>query len=103
MTAIWSKWSKSPGDVDWYEFDWSGTDSVTGAQWLPDGVTIDSYVLTVDANLTKLTDQLQGARVQFKVSGGTDLGEAEITCRISTSDDNTYETTKTIYVNTRTS
>ncbi len=97
-------WVKDPADVAWYEFDWSGAAS-NGTPWLPTGVTIASYTVTVDANLTKANAQLQGPLVLIQVSGGTAGTESVVTCSITTSETppNTYDTQKSIFIQTRTS
>lgn len=94
-------WTKDPADADvWYEFDWSDG---SATPWLPTGVTITSYTVTVDDALTKLGDLQSGASVFIKVSGGVDGVISVVSCEITASDGSTYKTEKNIYIHTRSS
>jgi hypothetical protein len=93
-------WVKDPDDVAWYEFDWSDTDE-DGNAWLPTGVTIASYTVTVDDNLTKVADASTDTTVSVNVSGGTVGTQSLVTCQVVTSASNTYETEKYIVIATR--
>lgn len=93
-------WKKDPADVAVYAFDWS--------DWLATGETIAAATVTVEDGLTKLGDQISGSDVLFRVSGGaTDpngaLVRVAVTCTITTSTGNVWETTKSINVKERVS
>ncbi|HET9874296.1 MAG TPA: hypothetical protein VFQ37_00815 [Mycobacterium sp.] len=93
-------WTKDPDDEDWFEFDWSDQGETP---WLPTGVTISSYTVTVDDALTKVSDSQSGASVFVKVSGGTAGTDSVVSCEISASDGNTYKTSKPIQIFNRSS
>lgn len=83
-------WVKDPSDEVWFNFDWS---SFLGAS-----ETITSYTLTVGSALTKMADNNGSQKVNFKVSGGVTGDICLVTCSVNTSDDNTFNDEKNIYV-----
>lgn len=114
------KWApKDPADVSDYQFDWGSTNLDPLKRFLPDGVTISTYTVTVETGLTKVSDALtlSSKAVTFRVSGGTlghvcvpdvtfpaelagELGYA-VQCVINTSDGQTFEETKILRMKER--
>jgi hypothetical protein len=90
-----SLWVKDPADVAWYKFDWS--------RFLDTGDTITSFTVSVDSNLTKMLSTNSTSSVSFQVSGGVSGSSSVVTCVIGTAGGNTFETTKTIYIQSRVS
>ena len=90
-----SLWVKDPVDVAWYKFDWSS--------FLDVGDTITGATVSVDTSLTKVISINDATSVSAKFSGGTSGGSSVVTCVITTANGNTYETSKTIYIQTRSS
>lgn len=90
-----SLWVKDPVDVAWYKFDWS--------QFLDAGDTIASATVTVDANVTKVTSASTASSVSVQLSGGASGTSSVVTCVVVTALGNTFETTKTIYIQGRSS
>ena len=103
-------WYMDPADANvWYEFDWSGTDP-EGNPWLPTGVTIASYVVTTDGQTTLVAAQL-GTSSSSGLANGSVFAQltsatgsqSVVSCRITTSEGVTYNTTKAISILTRVS
>jgi hypothetical protein len=88
-------WTKDPADVSWFQFDWS--------QFLAAGDTITAQTVTANtgSSLEVVASNVDGSgvRVNVKVSGGTVA--ASLTCLIETSEGDTFQATKTIYVRER--
>ncbi len=68
--------------LDW-EFDWS--------DWLQDGETISSYVVTVPSGLTLASHAESDGLVTAWCSGGTSGGSYVVACKIVTSEGRTDE------------
>lgn len=70
-----------------YRFDWAPKANNTGlTNWLEEGETIVSYILTVPDGLTKVSDSLvdDNTAVVVWLSGGSDGIEYPISCQITT-------------------
>ena len=77
---------KDPDAVLDYAFDWA-------TNWLQDGETISSHVVTVETGLTKDSDSESSGVVTVWLSGGTVGERYDVGCRIVTSLDRTDERT----------
>jgi len=86
-------WTKDPLDTRWFEFDWS--------QFLAAGETILSYTISADSAMTKVADSATSTAVLIQVSGGTAGTQSLITCNITTSAANVYETEKYVTIRNR--
>jgi len=86
-------WVKDPDDTAWYELDWS--------EFLSAGETITSATVSVGAGLTLLAQTAALTSVSFQVSGGVAPSVVFVTCQVTTSQGNVFETTKSITVATR--
>jgi hypothetical protein len=101
------EYKKDPDAVLDYKFDWAadtnGSVDPYATDWLKDGETISSRVVTVASGLTKDSDSLTDTNTSVTVwlSGGTDDTRYNVACKIVTSDSRTDERTITIYVKHR--
>lgn len=93
MTTKWSP--KDPADIADYKLDWS--------PFLANGETIATKTVTVEAGLTKVSDTITDSNtsVTIRLSGGTDGTDYDVTCLITTSMGQTFETTKPLKVKNR--
>lgn len=89
---------KDPDAVLDYSFDWNGD---SPGPWLATGETISSYVVTVEAGLTKDSDSDAAGVVTVWLSGGTAGTSYTVSCKIVTSDSRTEERSITILVEER--
>ena len=90
-----SLWVKDPADVAWYKFDWS--------QFLDVGDSISSATVTVDSNVTLVAQASAASSVSVRLSGGAGGTSSVVTCVVVTALGNTFETTKTVYIQGRSS
>lgn len=76
---------KDPDAILDYTFDWT--------EWLQESETISIYVITIDAGITKESDNENEGKVIVWLSGGA-VGETyNIACKITTDLDRTDERT----------
>lgn len=76
--------TKDPAAVLDYPFNWAGDDD--HEPWLQTGETISSYVVTVDAGITKDSDAEGAGIVTIWLSGGTAGTAYIVACKITTSE-----------------
>ena len=80
--------TKDPQAVLDYVFDWS--------DWLQDGETISSLVVTVGAGITKDSNSESAGIVTIWLSGGTHGSDYLVACKITTNLERTDERTMNI-------
>lgn len=104
MAANDTKVKDPSADLD-YKFDWKGlTNGTVGAtsDWLADGETISSFVITVATGITEGTGSKASAKsdtdtsVTVWLSGGSDGSDYTVACKIVTSASRIDERTMTI-------
>src|SRR4051812_26156251 len=103
MAEVVAKWKqKDPNDVADYWFDWGSDAQTESIQFLPADETISAHTVTVPAGLTSLADSHTDKTVRVRLSGGTAETDYLITCLITTSTGQVFESTKTLKVRERT-
>lgn len=78
---------KDPSSVLDYQFDWAAQSNNTGlTNWLEDGETIVSHVVTVPDGITLVSSAIinNGTTVVIWLSGGTNGTDYPINCKITT-------------------
>jgi hypothetical protein len=78
---------KDPNSKLDYKFDWAPLANGSGiTNWLAPGETIVSYELTIPEGITKESDSLtdDNTSVTLWLSGGTNLEDYSIECKITT-------------------
>lgn len=86
-------YEKDPDAVLDFSFDWS--------DWLADGETISTYVVTVADGLTKDSDAQASGVVTHWLSGGTVGTNYSVACKVTTNQGRTDERTDTICIRQR--
>jgi hypothetical protein len=94
-----AKWTaKDPSDIADYFWDWGSTSIVAAERFLPESTTITAHTVTVPAGITKVSDSHTDKTVRVRVSGGTAGTNYGLTCLITCSDGQVFESTKTLQV-----
>ena len=102
MATVVAKWKrKDPNDEADYFFDWGSDIVAANLRFLPEDETITAHTVTVPSPLTMIADSHTDKVVRFRVADGVDETDYLITCLITTSSGQVFETTNTLPVRNR--